>query len=261
MRILFIGDIVGRPGRRAVAYWLPRIREKEAPDVVIANAENAAGGLGATPEILTQLQELGIDGFTMGNHTWRKKAIIEAFRSFPTLVRPANYTPGLPGPGSAIVRVRDGRKLGLVNVLGRVFMEPNECPFRAADEHIALLAKETNCILMDVHGEATSEKIAMGWHLEGRCSAVVGTHTHVQTADNWVLPGGTAYISDVGMCGPLFSVIGTDRETVLERFLTGMPRQFVVANGPTIFSAVLIDVDEATGHGTRITRILHRETD
>lgn len=261
MRVLFIGDIVGRPGRRAVSYWLPRIREKDQPDVVIANAENAAGGLGATPEILGQLQDLGIDAFTMGNHTWRKKAIIEAFNQFPTLVRPANYPAGLPGRGAALVPVRGGGYLGLVNVMGRVYMEPNNCPFLTADQEVAALADQTQCVLVDMHGEATSEKIAMGWHLDGRCSAVVGTHTHVQTADNWVLPGGTAYITDAGMCGPLHSVIGTDTETVLDRFITGMPRQFVVAKGPTIFSAVLIDLDVKTGRANRIERILHREAE
>lgn len=259
MRILFIGDIVGKPGRRSVAYWTPKLVAEHAVDAVIANAENSAGGLGVTPEIVQELQAVGVQGFTLGNHTWRKRAIMPAMDGIPSMVRPANYPEGVPGRGSTVIELDDGRKLGLLNLIGRVYMEPFECPFARADKELAGLRAETKTILVDSHCEATSEKIALGWHLDGRCSAVVGTHTHVQTADEWILPGGTAYITDVGMCGPMYSVIGTKIEAVVQKFRTGLPRPFEVANGPALFSAVLIDTDDNTGKATAITRILKRE--
>jgi len=259
MRILFIGDIVGKPGRRAVAAVLPDLVEERGIELVIANAENAAGGLGATPEILNDLRKLGIHAFTMGNHTWRKKSIVAELERGLDVVRPANYPVGVPGAGSLTVALEDGRKLGLVSVLGRVYMEPFACPFLTADAEIERLKEETNTILVDAHAEATSEKIALGWHLDGKCSAVAGTHTHVQTADEWVMPGGTAYITDVGMCGPILSVIGTDRDRVIGRFLTGMPHDFTVAKGPAQFCAVQIDIDDETGHAVEIERFLMRE--
>jgi len=259
MKLVFIGDIVGQPGRKAVAQRLPEVRERWRPDVVLANAENAAGGLGATPEIIRELKGLGIQGFTMGNHTWRKKVLVSALSDFPELVRPANYPPGLPGRGATLIHLPDGRKLGLLDLIGRVYMEPFDCPFRTADEMLPALQEQTSAILVDIHAEATSEKVAMGWYLEGRCSAVVGTHTHVQTADEWILPGGTAYITDVGMCGPIHSVIGTDKDIVVNKFATGMPEKFVVARGPAIFAAVFVEIDDATGRALRIERILIRD--
>jgi metallophosphoesterase (TIGR00282 family) len=259
MKILFIGDIVGKPGRRVVENLLPGLRQEHGVDFVIANAENSAGGLGTTPEVLRDLKGLGIDGFTMGNHTWRKKAIIPVMDQFPELVRPANFPDDLPGRGMTVLRTATGGALGLVNLLGRVYMEPFECPFRHADRAIAALREETRVILVDMHAEATSEKAALGWHLDGRCTAVVGTHTHVQTADAWIMPGGTAFITDVGMCGPLHSVIGTEVSPVLDKFRRGMPHKFEVAGGPAVFSAVLIEADEASGRARRIATIFTRE--
>lgn len=259
MKLVFIGDIVGKPGRQIVAQRIREIRDAWQPDVLLANAENSAGGLGTTPEVIDELKKLGIVGFTMGNHTWRKKSIIPAMPGLPELIRPANYPPGMPGKGHTVITLPDGRKLGLLNLIGRVYMEPNDCPFRAADALLPELMAETKTILVDMHGEATSEKIAMGWHLDGRCSAVVGTHTHVQTADNWIMPGGTAFITDVGMCGPIQSVIGTDKDVVVKKFLSGMPEKFDVAVGPALLSAVAIEIDDATGQARSIERILIRD--
>lgn len=259
MKLVFIGDIVGRPGRQIVAQRIREIREAWQPDIILANAENAAGGLGATPETIEELKKLGIRGFTMGNHTWRKKSIIPAMPGLPELVRPANFPPGLPGKGATVITLEDGRKLGLLNLIGRIYMEPFDCPFRAADTLLPELARETQTILVDMHAEATSEKIAMGWHLDGRCSAVVGTHTHVQTADNWIMPAGTAYITDVGMCGPIASVIGTDKDVVVRKFVSGMPEKFDVATGPALLSAVAIEIDDASGKARTIERILIRD--
>lgn len=258
MKILFVGDVVGRPGRLAVAKQLPALRRSLGADVVVANAENSAGGHGATPEILRELQGYGVDAFTMGNHTWRKHVLYSALDAMTNIVRPANYPPGAPGRGASVITLRDGRKLGLLNLMGRVYMEPLECPFRTADALLPALREETAVILVDMHAEATSEKVAMGWHLDGRCSAVLGTHTHIQTADEWILPGGTAYLTDAGMCGPMLSVIGTEREPVLTRFLTGLPQSFNVAKGPALFCAVLVDADEETGKARSIERFLIR---
>lgn len=255
MNILFIGDIVGRPGRRAIERWLPELRERHAADVVVANAENSAGGLGATPEILEELHQCGVDAFTMGNHTWRKRSIIAALEGMEGLVRPANYPEGTPGRGAAVVRLADGRKLGLLNLIGRVFMEPFECPFARALRALEALREETPAVLVDMHAEATAEKVAMGWHLDGLCSAVIGTHTHVQTADERILPQGTAYLTDAGMTGPRDSVIGVEYPLIVEKFLTGMPREFRVARGPVMLSGVAIVVDDATGRALRIERI------
>lgn len=259
MNILFIGDIMGRPGRRAVAAELPRILREIPVDFVVANAENAASGKGATPEILQDLRKLGVQGFTMGNHTWKKKVLIPVMDQIPGLVRPANYPPGAPGKGSTVLTLPDGRKLGVLNLIGRVYMEAFDCPFRKADEELARLREETPFILVDMHAEATSEKVAMGWHLDGRCTAVVGTHTHVQTADEWLLPKGTAFITDVGMCGPVNSVIGTDVQIIVGKFVNGMPREYEVAKGPAQFCAVLIEADDASGKAKSIQRIFVRE--
>ena len=259
MRILFIGDIVGRPGRRAVARWLPELREAHGFDLVLANAENASGGLGATPQTLSELRGLGIHAFTLGNHAWRKSELLKTIDGMHDIVRPINFPEGNPGRGAVVVALKDGRKVGLVNAIGRVFLEPANCPFLGVDRALEWLRRETPVVLVDFHAEATSEKVALGWHLDGRVSAVVGTHTHVATADGWILPQGTGYITDVGMCGPMHSVIGTERAIVLKRFLTGLPGRFEVAGGPVQFCAVLLEVEESTGRATRIEHIFRRE--
>ena len=259
MKILFIGDIVGRPGRHIVAQWLPKLRETHPIDFVIANAENAAGGIGATPAVLNELKGYGVHAFTMGNHVWREDSLVKALDAMPEVVRPANYPDGVPGRGATVMTLADGRSVGMLSLLGRVYMEPLECPFRTADEELARLRQAASVILVDMHAEATSEKIALGWYLDGRCTAVVGTHTHIQTADEWILPAGTAYITDVGMCGPYHSVIGVQRKKVIERFVTGMPKKFSVARGPALFCAVLIDADDASGRALAIHRILERD--
>lgn len=259
MKILFIGDVVGRPGRRCVSRWLPKIQSEFRIDITVANGENAAGGLGATPDVLKELLESGVQAITLGNHTWRKKDLAGAIDAFSEVARPANYPAGVPGKGSVVVPLSDGRKLGIVNLLGRVYMEPFGCPFERAVRELARLREVTPLLLVDMHAEATSEKIAMGWHLDGRCSAVVGTHTHVQTADERLLPKGTAYITDVGMTGPMDSVIGMERAIVIRKFTTGMPGEFKVAAGPCVLSAVVIEVNDESGQAQSIERILRRE--
>jgi len=259
IRVLFVGDIVGRPGRRSVAKCLPEIVAAHAVDLVIANAENASGGMGATPEVLKELAGYGVQGFTMGNHVWRQESLIPALSALPCVVRPANYPEGAPGRGAMALETGSGVMVGVLNLQGRVFMDPLDCPFAQADRELARLRKEARVILVDFHAEATSEKVALGWYLDGRCTAVLGTHTHVQTADEWIMPQGTAFISDVGMCGPYHSVIGVECSRVIGKFLTGMPRRFDVAKGPTLFSAVLVEADEGSGRAVSITRLMRRE--
>lgn len=259
MKILFVGDIVGRPGRRAVARWLPDICRQHEIDLVLANAENAAGGLGATPETLRELKAAGIAAFTMGNHTWRKEVLISAIDEFPEVVRPANFPESVPGRGAAAITLESGRRVGLINVIGRVFMTAFNCPFERAAREVDQIRRHTKIIIVDMHAEATSEKVAMGWYLDGKCTAVLGTHTHVPTADERILPKGTAYITDVGMTGPYDGIIGTDRDAVITKFLTGLPRQFNVAKGPIWLNAVAIDVDDATGRARSIERVMRRE--
>ncbi len=259
MNILFIGDIVGRPGRQSVAYWLPRLRDEFALDLVVANGENAAGGLGITAAILRELTGLGIHAITLGNHTWRKREFVKAIGSFDHVVRPANYPDGVPGRGAIVYTLDDGRKVGIVSLLGRVYMEPLSCPFTVGSRVIDELRQATPLVLVDMHAEATSEKVAMGWHLDGMCTAVIGTHTHVQTADERVLPKGTAYITDVGMTGPLDSVIGVERELVVRRFLTGMPAEFKVSKERPGIAAVVVDAEENTGRARSITRLLRED--
>lgn len=251
---------MGRPGRQCVARLLPELCVQRGVDFVLANAENAAGGMGATPDVLRDLRKIGIHAFTMGNHVWRKEELVSAIGGMPDVVRPANYPKKVPGQGSALIRLGDGRAVGVANLLGRVFMDPLDCPFETADREVARLREQTPVVIVDMHAEATSEKAAMAWYLDGRCTAVAGTHTHVQTADEWVLPKGTAFITDVGMCGPIYSVIGMDRDRIMERFLTAMPQKFEVAKGPAMFNAVLIEADEHTGRALMIERIFIRET-
>ncbi len=241
MNILFIGDIVGKPGRRAVRELLPGLIEDRRIDLVIANCENAAAGFGVTPEIIEELLEARIDIMTSGNHIWDKKEILEWMDNCGMLLRPANYPEGAPGRGSAVIRSSNGIPVGVLNVAGRVFMHPIDCPFRTADREIETLRQKARIIIVDMHAEATSEKVAMGWYLDGKVTAVLGTHTHVQTADQRILSRGTAYITDVGMTGPCDSVIGINKEAILQRFLLQIPNRFDVAKRDVRLQGVLVN--------------------
>ncbi|MCL4424222.1 MAG: TIGR00282 family metallophosphoesterase [Firmicutes bacterium] len=261
MRILAIGDIVGKPGRQITAQILPSLLREEGIDFVLANGENAAGGTGITREVADDLFSLGIDVLTMGNHVWDKKEIFEFIGEEKRLVRPLNYPPGAPGRGSVILRGPGFTNIAVVNAAGRVFNPVNlDCPFRTLEKEVEALRQQTPLVLVDFHAEATSEKMALAWYLDGKVTALLGTHTHVQTSDERVLPGGTAFITDVGMTGPYNSVIGVGKKEVIERFLTQLPARFDVAKGPSQFSAVLLDVDETTGRSRGITRIFLRLT-
>lgn len=259
IRLLMIGDIVGRPGRRAVKDNLPGLVQEQSIDFVIANGENAAGGNGITREIARELFSCGINVITMGNHVWNKKEIINFIDNEIRLIRPANYPPGTPGKGYGIYNVNNNVRIGVFNLSGRIFMPELDCPFQSAGAILPLLKEKCNIILLDFHAEATSEKIALAYYLDNAISAFCGTHTHVQTADERILPGGTAYITDVGMTGPYESVIGVKKELVIEKFLTQMPRKFEVAAGLYQFNAVRIDIDEETGIAENITRIQNFE--
>jgi metallophosphoesterase (TIGR00282 family) len=255
MRILMIGDIVGRPGRELVRQGLASLVEHHAVDVVIANAENAAAGFGITREIGDQLLDWGVDVMTSGNHIWDKKEALDYIGTEPRLLRPANYPAGAPGNGAYLARTKDGQSVGVINVMGRVFMPLLDDPFAVVLKEIEALKTRARVIVVDFHGEATSEKIAMGWHLDGKVTAVIGTHTHVQTADERILPGGTAYLTDVGMTGPHDSVIGVEIEAALGRFIKGLPTKFDTATGNPRLNAVVVEADEQTGRATDIERI------
>ena len=255
MRILFIGDIVGRPGRELVRRGLAAIVEQHAIDLVIANAENSAAGFGITREIGDQLLEWGVDVMTSGNHIWDKKEALAYIGAEPRLLRPANFPAGAPGNGRYLARTKDDVSVGVVNVMGRAFMAPLDDPFASVLREIEALRARTRIIFVDFHAEATSEKIAMGWHLDGKVTAVVGTHTHVQTADERILPKGTAYLTDVGMTGPHDSVVGVEVAAALGKFLTGLPARFETATGNPRLHAVIVDADERTGLATDIERL------
>ena len=255
MRILFIGDIVGRPGRELVRRGLAGIVDHHGVDVVIANAENAAAGCGITREIGDQLLDWGIDVLTSGNHIWDKKEAVGYIGTEPRLLRPANYPAGVPGNGTYLVRLEDGRSIGVVNVMGRVFMLGIDDPFAVVLREIDAMRARTRIIFVDFHAEATSEKMAMGWHLDGKVTAVVGTHTHVQTADERILPKGSAYLTDVGMTGPHDSIIGVEIEPALGRFLNAMPAKFETATGNPRLHAVIVEADEQTGRAIDIERV------
>ena len=261
MKILFIGDIVGKPGRRAVYDLLPEIVGRHDVDLTVANCENAAGGFGITRDVVEELYQSNIHVLTSGNHVWDKKEAEEFIGDYESLLRPANYPPGAPGRGSVLMPVASGKRVGVINLMGRIFMRPLDCPFRAVEAEIAKLRGGTNIIIVDMHAEATSEKQAMGWFLDGRVSAVMGSHTHVQTADERILSSGTAYISDVGMTGPFDSVIGVQKESVVRGFLTGMLGRFDVAKRDIWLQGVLIDVDETTGKALKIERISKKYRD
>ncbi len=255
IKILFLGDIIGRPGRRLLALHLPRLKEELSPDLIIANGENAAGGVGITPEVAQELLA-NVDVISSGNHIWDKKEGMFLLETEPRVIRPANYPPGAPGKGDYLANLKNGLTVAVLNLQGRVFMEPLDCPFRRADEEIQRLKAWTNVIVVDFHAEATSEKQAMGWYLDGRVSAVVGTHTHVPTADERILPGGTAYITDIGMVGARDSVIGIKKDQALARFLTARPQRFEPAKEGGIFSALWVEIDGQSGHALAIRRLL-----
>jgi metallophosphoesterase (TIGR00282 family) len=262
LHILFVGDVFGSAGRRIVREHLGHVIASRQVSLVIINAENAAGGFGLTPAIADELFDMGAHVLTTGNHVWDKKEIIDYLKSVPAdsherprrVIRPANYAPGSPGHGWYQGTLPTGDAYAVINLQGRVFMANNEDPFRLTD---ALLAKITaKIVIVDIHAEATSEKAAMGWYLDGRVTAVIGTHTHVPTADNRVLPGGTAYQTDVGMSGPYDSIIGVEKQLVLDRFLTGMPGKFEAAKGDPRMAALLIHCDPATGRASSCERLL-----
>jgi metallophosphoesterase (TIGR00282 family) len=260
MKLLFIGDIFARPGRDLVRHGLDAIVAHHEIDFVIANGENAAGGSGLTREIGEQLLSHGVDVITSGNHIWDKKEIYDYLGVEARVLRPANY-PDAPGRGGYVARARNGRSVGVVNVMGRVHMSTLDDPFRTAEREVAAMSERTRIIFVDFHAEVTSEKIAMGWFLDGKVTAVVGTHTHVQTADDRVLPGGTAYLTDVGMTGPHDGVIGVDKGAVLQRFLTGLPVRFESASGDPRLHAVVISANDETGRATRIERLSYSMDD
>lgn len=255
MRILFIGDIVGSPGRDILHKQLPALVSEHRPDLLIVNGENSAAGFGITPRIAEEILALGVDVITGGNHSWDRKEIFEFLPNEPRLLRPANFPAGAPGRGLYLGTTRSGTPYSVLNLQGRTFMVPLDCPFRAADEELKRLPPSTKIVFVDFHAEATSEKQAMGWYLDGRVSAVVGTHTHVAAADERVLPNGTAYITDVGMTGPHESVIGMDRNAMVKRFLDSLPARFEVAAGDVRLNGVIVDVDEATGRARSIARV------
>jgi hypothetical protein len=255
LRILFIGDIVGRPGRDLLRKGLSRLIDRVGADLVIANVENAASGYGITREIGETLLGYGVDVMTTGNHVWDRREALDYIGTEPRLLRPANYPAGAPGNGSYLARTADGKPVGVVNVMGRVFMASLDDPFAVVTREVDALRKRTRVVLVDVHAEATSEKLAMGWHLDGTVTAAVGTHTHVQTADEQILPGGTAYLTDVGMTGPHDSVIGMDKAAVLERFRTGLPVRLEPATGNPRLNGVVITADESTGRALSIERL------
>ncbi len=255
MRLLFIGDVVGKPGRNCLQKILPKMINLQHYDLIVANGENAAGGTGITEKAFFELKETGVDLLTGGNHIWDKKDVFNFIDQEPGLIRPLNYPPETtPGSGYAIVE-RSGIKIAVINLVGRVFMDPADCPFRTAENKIFELESNVEVIIVDMHAEATSEKQAMGWFLNGKVSAVIGTHSHVQTADERILPGKTAYITDVGMAGLYDSILGVDKKGPLQRFLTRLPHKLEISKGREVFNAVDIEIDEKSGEALSIRRI------
>jgi metallophosphoesterase (TIGR00282 family) len=255
MRVFFIGDIVGKTGRMAVRTLLPNLVDKYKIDLVVANGENIAGGFGLTEPLVAELFRTGVDVVTTGNHVWDKKDFVHYIGKDNRVLRPLNYPPGVPGYGSIVYTLRNGQKAAVLNAMGRVFMNSLDCPFRTTKAEIERVSKETKVIIIDFHAEATSEKVAFGYFVDGKVSAVIGTHTHVQTADEKILANGTAYITDVGMTGPAHSVIGIEVNQIIQRFLTSMPARFETAPGEGILSGVVIEIDSETGKSTAIQRL------
>src|SRR5215469_15832483 len=255
LRLLFLGDIIGEPGRRAVAETLPKMKKELGVDFVVANCENAAAGRGITGRIAIDLLRAGVAVITTGDHIWDQKEVVSYIETEPRLLRPINYPPGTPGRGSIILETAKG-KVGVINVQGRTFMQPSlENPFRFVDDEVRRLRAEAHVILVDMHAETTSEKIAMGRFLDGKVSVVVGTHTHVQTADEQIFPGGTAFICDAGMCGPTQSVLGREIQPIVQRFLTSMPVNFPVAKGEVKLHGIVVDINEFSGRALAIRRV------
>ena len=261
MRILFIGDIVGKPGRDVLRKGLRPLIDHYGVEFVIANVENSAAGFGITKDIGDSIVEWGVDVMTSGNHIWDKKEVLDYIPTEPRLLRPANYPNGVPGRGAYVAQSGDGRAVGVINVMGRVFMLNIDDPFQIVLREIDTMRARTKIIIVDFHAEATSEKIAMGWHLDGKVTLVVGTHTHVQTADERILPNGTAYLTDAGMTGPHDSIIGMEREPALARFLNGMPSRFEPATGNPRLNGVIVDADDKTGRALAVRRISYSERD
>jgi metallophosphoesterase (TIGR00282 family) len=255
VKLLFIGDIVGQPGRRAVTELLPKLREKHGLDFVIANGENAAGGSGITPKTAQEIFDAGVDIMTSGDHLWDQKEVTELLQNEARFLRPLNYPPGTPGQGSVIVEIRDPISIAVLNLQGRTFMPPLENPFLFARSEVPRLRERTKSIFVDFHAEATSEKIALARMLDGQVSAVVGTHTHVQTADEQIFPGGTAYLSDAGFTGPHESVLGREIEPIIRRFLTSQPQRFEVAKERVLLQGVVIQIEDASGRSMAVQRI------
>ena len=258
MRIAMVGDVIGRPGRTAFAKYTAQLRKEKKIDIVVVNGENSAGGKGITRTSLDELLHAGADIVTSGNHIWDKKDVLEFIDREPFLIRPANYPDGTPGKGWCVYPWR-AKNIGVLNLSGRAFMPPMDCPFQKVEDILAEMKDECDIILLDFHAETTSEKMAMGWYLDGRVNAVVGTHTHIQTADERILPNGTAYITDLGMVGPWDSVLGVKTEIIIQKFTTGMPVRFDLAAGPNVYSAVILDIDEASNKTVGIERILIKE--
>ncbi len=259
MRILMLGDVVGRPGRTALKARLPRLREKLKLDAVIANAENAAGGVGMTVETLREVFAAGVDVITGGNHTWRHPEVYTALDRDTRVVRPANAAPGSPGQGCTVHTLADGRSFAVLNLLGRSFMDPADCPFHAAAREMAALPDTVKLRFVDFHAEATSEKRALAWFLNGQATCIAGTHTHAQTFDAFILPGGTAFISDLGMCGAeSASILGMDVTSVVDRFVTNLPGRFKPASGEGALNGLIVDADEATGKALSVTVLRER---
>ena len=262
MKLLFLGDIVGRPGRDLVRRHVRALAARHQADLIIANGENAAGGVGITRDNMLEILSAGVDVITTGNHVWDKRETLEFIGNEPRLLRPANYPEGTPGAGSYVAVAKNGVRVGVINVMGRVFMNAIDDPFRAADREIARVREDgAQVIFVDMHAETTSEKLALSYYLDGRVAAVIGTHTHVQTADERILPGGTACLTDAGMTGPHDGVIGMDKDAVIARFVTALPSRFETAPGDPRLNGVLIAVDVSTGHATAITRLSLSESE
>ena len=255
MKLLFIGDIVGKPGRKAVRYFLPRLRETLGLDFIVANGENSAGGSGITPATASEIFEAGVDVITCGDHLWDQREVVSLLNNEPRFVRPENYPEGTPGQGFCVQQIGDLLPIGVLNLQGQTFMKPIENPFFAADAAVDELREQTPIILVDMHAETTSEKIAMGRFLDGRVSAVIGTHTHVQTADEHIFPGGTAFLCDAGCTGPQESILGREIEPIIQRFLTYQPQRFAVASKQVTLNGAVIDIDELSGKATSIERV------
>ena len=253
LTILFVADVVGQPGREAVKALLPALKNELRPDLTILNGENSAGGFGLTAKLVSELRGYGADVITTGNHVFAQKEFVSELPGLERVLRPANYPPGAPGQGWCLTEAA-GQQVLVMNLIGRIFLDSLDDPFRTADT-ILQAHPDTRVVFCDMHAEATSEKTAMGWYLDGRASAVVGTHTHIPTADARVLPGGTAYVTDVGMVGPRDGCIGMDKDVVIKRFLTGVPNRFVVASGPVTFNSVLVTINASTGQATSIQRV------